>query len=157
VLTAAGENRLQIRPPGCLTPGELEAARRLKGEILSIVGVSADPPLSPFTPFTTLHPFTASAEGTPGSGADPFLLTAGPAPGSWDAPAADAALAVVNARLARALAEGGEADTPARRNVVEAYRRVVAGYHRDRHPLLQESLEATEALLARWRSSAGSG
>jgi hypothetical protein len=72
-------------------------------------------------------------------------------PGGWDQPAADAVLAAVNAKLDRALAEGGEADTPARRNVADAYRRVIAGYHRDRHPLLWESLPAAEALLARWR------
>jgi hypothetical protein len=76
-----------------------------------------------------------------------------PPPDEWDAGRADAVLAAVNARLDRALSAGGEADTPARRNVAEAYRRVVAGYHADRHPLLWEALEATEALLARWRGA----
>jgi hypothetical protein len=83
--------------------------------------------------------------------------TAAPTPpggaSGWDPARADAALAAVNARLDRALSAGGEADTPARRNVAETYRRVVAGYHRDRHPLLWEALEATEALLARWREA----
>jgi hypothetical protein len=67
----------------------------------------------------------------------------------WDAARADAVLAAINARLDRALRY--DADTEARRTVLETYRGAVARLHRNRDPLLWESLKSIEALLARWR------
>jgi len=69
----------------------------------------------------------------------------------WDRARADAELAAIGARLDRALKY--EAGTEARKNVLEAYRRVTAGYHGRRDPLLWEALQAVEGLLARWRAS----
>jgi hypothetical protein len=63
---------------------------------------------------------------------------------------ADAVLAAAMARLDRALAK--EADTQARRNVVEVYRGVILDYHREHNPLLLQSAVWLEAVFARWRS-----
>jgi hypothetical protein len=128
-LAAEGDG-IRVRPASRLSEDLRQAVRRYKAELLAILSAQAAP-LPPTRP------------------SEPSAPSAAP----WDAAVADAVLAAVNARLDRALAKGGEADTPARRNVVEAYRRVIAGYHRDRHPLLWESLAAAEGLLARWRTS----
>jgi hypothetical protein len=77
--------------------------------------------------------------------------------GPWDQARADALLAAVNARLDRALAPGGEADTPPRRNVAEVYRRVVANLHQSRDPLLWQAPQAVGMLLARWPRATPAG
>jgi hypothetical protein len=72
---------------------------------------------------------------------------------AWDQGAADAALAQINARLDRALAPGGKADTDGRRRAIEAYRRAVAAIVERRDPYLFKVLQDLEAgLFARWRA-----
>jgi DNA adenine methylase len=77
-----------------------------------------------------------------------------PAVPPWDQARADAVLADVHARCNRALTTG-EANTAARRNVVEVCREVAVNHHRDRDPLLWDELESLEELFTRWRNPGG--
>jgi hypothetical protein len=67
----------------------------------------------------------------------------------WDQARADTLLASIHARCNRALASS-EANTAARRNVVEVCREVAALHHRNRDPLLWDELESLDTLIARW-------
>jgi hypothetical protein len=70
----------------------------------------------------------------------------------WDTTRADAALAAIHARLDRAVAARGEANTLARRNVVDSVRRVVGEHHRTHDALLWTDLVETERRLGWWRN-----
>jgi hypothetical protein len=72
----------------------------------------------------------------------------------WDQARADAVLSAVHARCDRALV-AGEANSQARRNVVEVCRAVAVLHHRDRYPLLWNEPESLEELIARWWNAGG--
>jgi hypothetical protein len=72
-----------------------------------------------------------------------------PAAPPWDQAHADAVLAAVYARCNRALTTG-EANTVARRNVIDVCRQVAVGHHRDRDPSFWDELESLDALISRW-------
>jgi site-specific DNA-methyltransferase (cytosine-N4-specific) len=72
-----------------------------------------------------------------------------PAAPPWDQARADAVLADVHARCNRALS--GEANTQARRNVIETCRAVAVGHHAARDPVLWDELASLESLIAGWR------
>jgi hypothetical protein len=73
-----------------------------------------------------------------------------PLAGPWNQHCADAMLAAVHRCCDRALSEG-EANTPARKNVVEVCREVAVRHHADRDPLLWEELQSLEAILSQWQ------
>ena len=66
----------------------------------------------------------------------------------WDANAAEAVLAKVNARLDRALAEESRAQS--HRNLIDAFRFVITNHARKRDPLLFAAMAWLENEIAKW-------
>jgi hypothetical protein len=69
----------------------------------------------------------------------------------WDQAQADGTLDAIESRLSRAVTIRGEANTDARKRVVEIYRGLGRRYHREHSPLLWEMVVVVERLLAEWR------
>jgi hypothetical protein len=73
---------------------------------------------------------------------------------AWDSDCAAIIIAKVDALIDAAIAPGGIANTPARRQLLEIDRQLIRRYDRERDPLLWSWFEpgrGTAGLIARWQ------